>query len=291
MPTENSRFDRVGMDIHIKKRLTIVPIGDIHFNAPMFSESVFRDWCKKYRARVAAGEDIYFLGLGDYLETMSGSERKNSLSGLHESTREWLDEKINENIRSLAERLDFTKGRWLGMLAGNHNYIDGDGNTTTHMLAKLLDAKPLGVVAAIRLGIILPGKKAMCYDIWAHHGRGGGRLAGSTLNSIEAWANGLDGDLILMGHDHKKAAASTIRLSMSGRGADDMDVVQRETWLCRTGSFLKGYEKGKPSYIAERALRPVSLGTIEVNIRRTKTRHETLDDDKIYDRLITEVTL
>lgn len=287
MPSENSRFNVINKEIRIKNKLTIVPIGDIHYNAPMFARTPFREWCKKYRARVAAGDDVWFIGLGDYLETMSGSERKQSLTGVHESTRGWLDEKINENIKALAECLEFTRGRWIGLLSGNHNYIDGDGNTTTVMLAKMLDAKPLGVCAAINLNIIVNGKTPMTYDIWAHHGRGGGRLAGSTANSIEAWAQGLIGDLILMGHDHKKIAVPVPRLQIVG-AHDNVDVADKITWYCRTGSFLKGYEKDKPSYIVERALRPVALGTIEINVRRTNPH--TIGGNR-YDHLTTEVTL
>jgi len=277
------------MEIKIKKRLTIVPLGDVHFRAPMHADSHFKDWCRKYRARVNAGEDIWFIGLGDYLETLSGSERKKCLPGMHESTREWLDEKIMNDIDALCERLDFTRGRWLGMLSGNHNYINGDGATITQMVAQRLDAKALGICAAIRIGVVLPGKKPRNYDIWAHHGRGGGRLAGSTLNSLEAWANGLLADLVLMGHDHKRAATAITRLEITGVSHNNASVTDRETWLCRTGSFLKGYEDGKVSYAVGAAMRPITIGSIEINVRRCNTVNK-FDHEK-YDRLVTEVTL
>lgn len=270
MPSENSRFDCIEKRMLVPKTgIKIIPLGDVHYNAPMFAKDIFRQWCDTYRNQ----PDCYFIGLGDYLETMSGSERK-ALVALHDSSHEWLDEKITADVDALAEKLAFTKGKWLGMLSGNHNHITGDGETVTQMLARRLDAPALGVCAAIRLLFMRHPKCATttCYDIWAHHGRGGGQLAGSTLNALERWANGLDCDLVLMGHDHKCAPVQIERLGLCGRG-DNLRPSTKTITLCRTGGFMKAYEKGKVSYLVERAARPVRLGTAEINItlqRETK---------------------
>ena len=286
MPSEDTRFDCTRVNLHVKKQLTLAPLGDIHFNAPLHARNKFLAWCKKFRTRVKRGEDIYFLGMGDYTEILSGSERK-ALAGIHDSSREWMDGKVNDDIDELADRLDFTHGRWIGMLAGNHNYVTMDGCSTTEKLAKLLGAQPLGIAAGIRVKL----KIGKCtgvhnYDIWAHHGKGGGVLAGSTLNSVERWANAVMGDLIVMGHDHKKASIPVEHLRLTDSG-DGTDVVECETRLCRSGSFLKGYVKGKCSYVAANAMRPVPLGGCEVHI----TRDQTMDEisGKRADRLQTEV--
>ena len=171
MATENSRFDCIDRHIEVPKTgITIVPIGDIHFNAPMFAKDVFADWCRKYKSM----KDVYFLGVGDYLETLSASERRGISVALHDSSREWMDEQVTQDLEKLAKALEFTRGKWLGMLTGNHSYITGDGETLTQMLARRLDAKPLGVCAAIRLNLFRHGSGTQTnYDIWAHHGRGG----------------------------------------------------------------------------------------------------------------------
>jgi len=169
MPRENSRYDVAYHDILMTDReLKIVPIGDIHFNAPMFAKDVFNEWCQKYKRE----KNCWFIGLGDYLETFSGSERK-ATAQLHASCKGWQDEKVTDDVNALAKRLEFTKGRWLGMLSGNHNHITDDGYTVTQMLAQRLNAQALGVCASIRLYLMrnTKSKAVIAYDIWAHHGR------------------------------------------------------------------------------------------------------------------------
>jgi hypothetical protein len=249
--------------------ITIVPIGDIHFNAPMFAADVFDAWCAKWKKK----QNVYYVGVGDYLETLSTSERK-ALAQIHSSSREWMDSRIMEDVDKLAAKLEFTKGRWLGMLCGNHNHISADGMTITQLLAKRLDAPALGVCAAIRLILNRTNSSAhLVYDIWAHHGTGGGVLAGSTINALERWSNGLDADMALMGHDHKKVGIQIERLGLTGN-RDTLRPKTKTITLIRTGGFMKAYEKGKVSYLVERAARPLTLGTASAHIRLWRNKDE-----------------
>jgi hypothetical protein len=56
----------------------------------MFAKEHFAHWCKKQRARTGT---VRYIGMGDYLETFSGSERK-ALASVHESTKGWFDKMI-----------------------------------------------------------------------------------------------------------------------------------------------------------------------------------------------------
>lgn len=290
MSSETSRFDVIGHEIPIdNKGVRIVPVGDIHANAPMFAGDVFDAWCQSEK-KISKEIPTYYIGVGDYLETMSGTERK-ALVAMHESTQEWLDEQVVADVDKLAKRLEWTKGRWLGMLAGNHTYTTQDGYTLTDLLADRLDARALGICAGIRL-YMLHGNSALIYDVWAYHGRGGGQLAGATINAIERWASGLDADLVIMGHDHKRGAIPTTRLSIFGKRNERLDVRQKEVWLVRTGSFLKGYEPGKVSYIASRALKPASLGTTAIKLSVSRGRVCPVGDGDHRDtKIITQVTI
>lgn len=279
MSSETSRFDVVGIDIPLDERgLRLVPIGDIHANAPMFASDAFFDWCKKERI-ISKKIPTYYIGVGDYLETLSYSERKAITQGLHESTAEWLDVQVIKDVDKLANRLKWTKGKWLGMLCGNHTYITQDGETLTQLLANRLDARALGICAAIRLHICI-GTTQLNYDIWAYHGKSSGITAGATLNALERWASGIDADLILMGHDHRRAAAPLSVLSVFG-GSKALGIREHEKWLVRTGSFLKGYEPGKVSYVAGKALKPISLGTATIMLSKSQKRHGKIRDIQI----------
>jgi hypothetical protein len=176
------------------------------------------------------------------------------------------------------------------MLAGNHTYEacdeDGTKKTVTQLLAERLDAPVLGICAAIRLGLQWGARTGRHnYDIWAYHGKGGGTLAGSTFNAIERWANGLEADLVIMGHDHKKGAVPKERLRIAGR-QDTLRVTDRTLWIGRTGSFLKGYEPGKASYVAGAAMNPVTLGTIDFEL--SLHSHEC-ENGKENEQIVTEL--
>jgi hypothetical protein len=292
MPSAESRCDVTGVRIPFHKTFTVVPVGDIHFNAPMFAKDAWAQWRIRWRDRIKAGWNVWFLGMGDYLETFSGSERK-ALRDVHESSVEWLDEKVQSDVAGLAKDLDFTKDRWLGWVTGNHEYTTGDGYTTAELLARALGGEALGVEAWIRLhlthtdGCTFKG----VYDIYAHHGTGGGVLAGSTLNAIERAAQWANVDLVLMGHHHAIATSTIERVSISGR-LPELRLKARPVRLCRTGSFLKSHEPGRNSYATRRALRPATLGTPEVTVA-LHTNKEECSDGKYRNNyhLLTEVTM
>lgn len=266
MPSADGRFDVRYRTLEIKdaNHFCIVPIGDVHFNAPMFARKEFLSWCQKYKDRT----DCWFIGLGDYFETFSHSERKGLKLALHESSEEWMDEKVMKDVNEFADHLEFTKGRWLGLLEGNHAYQTGEGRTTTELLAQRLGGEALGTMAAIRLNCRFKKSTAnSTFDIWAHHGQGGGQLAGSTINSLEKFANGFLGDLYLMGHDHGIGHIPIERLEISGSPSKP-DVKHKTAHLVRTGSFLKAYEPGRRGYIARVARRPRHLGTPEIRVEK-----------------------
>jgi hypothetical protein len=292
MPSAESRCDVIGVDVDFYKSFVIVPVGDIHFNAPMFARDAWNQWRAKWRTRIKAGENVWFLGMGDYLETLSGSERK-AMQAVHESTQEWMDDHITKDVAALAKDLDFTKDRWLGWITGNHEYVTGDGYTTSELLARALGGTALGVEAWVRLhlrhtkGTTLEAN----YDIYAHHGVGGGVLAGSTLNAIEKAAQWANVDLVLMGHHHAIATSIIERVSITGTG-DGLRLKARPVRLCRTGSFLKSHEPGRNSYATRRALRPATLGSPEVGVR-LYVESEKCVDGKYRNNyhLLTEVTM
>lgn len=295
MSNAESRCDVKWIEnVQFNRDLTIVPLGDVHYNAPMFAESEFRQWCETYKRKIDNGESVYFVGMGDYLETFSHSERK-ALQGVHESSQEWIDDRITDDINSMAKALKFSEGRWLGWITGNHEHITGDGRTVTGMLAERLGGAVCGVEAWIRLSLVNKGGMTWrgTYDIYAHHGVGGGMLAGSTLNALERVASWANVDLVLMGHHHALATSQIERVSISG-SADAPRLKARPVRIVRTGSFLKSHEPGRNSYATRKAMRPATLGTPEVKIRLNRLDSQKIkaDNTRVSSyTLITKVTM
>jgi hypothetical protein len=217
--------------------------------------------------------------MGDYTDGVSTSERiVLSDSGIHESTKSTLDDTYKGVAATLYNELSFMKGRVIGMIGGNHYWQFGSGETTDHILAAQLGAKFLGVCSFIRLSLRCKNKGSRTsLDIFAHHGKGGGSLPGSTFNTIEKMAGTADADIYLMGHDHKKGCIpSAPRLKLISKGLNaELNVQERTPWLGRTGSFLKAYEPGQVSYNVDAGRSACSLGWIEFEVTLHRDQSKT----------------
>jgi hypothetical protein len=263
----------------------LIPFGDVHRDAPGFAHE---EW-KEFLAYARKQKKALFLGMGDYQDCASTSERTIiSDDRLHESTKEILNGHAKGVVKTLANELAFMRGKLLGLIGGNHYFAFNSGETSDQALCYELGTKFLGVCSLIRLTFRCgPGKHSVSFDIMAHHGRGGGSLAGSTFNTVEKMQNVMDADCYLMGHDHSKGcvpARPRLRLT---QGGGVLGVKERTPVLGRTGSFLKAYEPGMVGYNVDCARSLVSLGWIELSLEIQRDRSGGEDEMKIKVRSIT----
>lgn len=255
---------RVDLEVQTGKPFKLIPFGDIHRDSDMFADTHWKEFLDYAKAQ----KNAVFLGMGDYTDGVSTSERiVLSDHGLHDTTRTTLKDVYKGVTKTLVNELGFMRGRIIGCLGGNHYFDFGNGDTTDHIIASALGTKFLGVCSFIRLSLNFKdrGNYNLSLDIFAHHGKGGGS---NQFNSIEKMASGADADIYLMGHTHGKGCIpSTPRIKLvSGGGSRELCVRERTPWLGRTGSFLKAYEDGKVSYNVDAGRAPMSLGWIEFEI-------------------------
>ena len=255
----------------------LIPFGDVHRSAPLCHVEKwydFLEWCKlkltEYKGRVL------FLGMGDYDDLASASERRILGSGdLHESTAKTLDQLYKDNVNRLSKELSFMRGHLIGCIEGNHYATLTSGITSTQLMCEKLQCPYLGVSAFVRLTFKRAAQQHSRYsvDIWAHHGKGASRLVGGSLNRVQQMAEAAEADIYLMGHDHRKSVGMTSKLYLSD-GGGEMRLSYRKHIYGRTGSFLKGYEPGEASYIADAAMSPTDLGNISITMvpKRNKDR-------------------
>jgi predicted phosphodiesterase len=251
-------FDKCNEPIYL------IPFGDVHRSAPLCHTEKwleFCDWAKRKK-------NAYFLGMGDYDDLASASERR--LLGdknLHESTVETLEMLYNRHIDQFAKEVSFMKGRCIGIMGGNHYAEFQSGITSDQKLADKLGTKFLGSSCFVRLQFVPNTKHAttMSVDVWAHHGMGAARLVGGSMNRVQQMAEAAEADIYLMGHDHKKSAGMTNRLRLQGKG-QNLKLSHRKILMARTGSFLKAYVEGKPSYIVDKAMNPTDLGVVKIEL-------------------------
>lgn len=248
--------------------IQLVPFGDIHRSAALCHEEKwleFLDWARKQR-------NTYFLGMGDYDDLMSSSEREGmSRSSLHTSTIQTVESMYKKHTDTLVKEMSFMSGHLVGLLEGNHYAQFQNGTTSTQRMCDALGCKYLGVSAFIRLSLKGSGNKYFGLDIWAHHGKGAARLAGGSFNRVQNMAEAAEADIYLMGHDHRRGALPINRLKLRGMGTS-LSLVNRKVYIARTGSFLRGYVPGASSYVADGMMSPCDLGVVVFTITPRRTQ-------------------
>jgi hypothetical protein len=267
-------FSKYGEPIYL------IPFGDVHRSSPMCDEHRWiemLDWAK-------SKPRCYFLGMGDYDDLGSSSERLllgNKL--LHDSTVQTLESLYLKHTKQFVKEIEFMRGKVIGLLEGNHYGEFQNGTTTTQKMAELLGCKYLGVSSFVRLKFKSNTKHSSngAIDIWAHHGKGASRFVGGSLNRVEQMLEAAECDIALMGHDHKKSVGTKTRFKLSST-PEGVKLSHRKVLLGRTGSFLKGYEEGQPSYIVDAAMNPTDLGVIKIEMT-PRREHKDGSDTFIID--------
>ena len=253
----------------------LILFGDVHRDSPNHATGAWRDFLAYSKSRKGA----YFLGIGDYCDGVSSSERAALVrAGLHESTLANIESEAKRWVNKLAGELEFMRGRLVGLLGGNHYFGFEDGTTTDTRLSSALGCKFLGVTSFIRLKVraACEANAFIAYDICANHGQGGGRTIGGSLNRVAQMLEWAEVDLVAMGHDHRRGVVPGIpRLFLEKTSKGGLRVKHRETKIARTGSFLAAYEPGTRNYNVDAARGPCSLGHTEVLLSiRKQTKRE-----------------
>lgn len=241
--------------------IPIYPFGDVHYNNPSFHDGKFNEFI--YDAK--QDPKARFIGMGDYIETFSDSERNGLLAAkLHESSSHTIENMVQRSVDEFIEKISFMKGRIIGLLEGNHYFMFGTGISSTQYMCEKLGCRYLGASAFVRLTLQYgKGHRRSCVDIFAHHGKGASRLVGGSLNTVAQMAECAHADIYIMGHDHRKSVGMGSRLELC-YGFKCVNLREKRLLFIRSGSFLRGYEPGRGNYVSKKLLNPADLGYVKI---------------------------
>lgn len=267
-------------DIHCKsgEEILILPIGDIQYNGEGGSTALTT---LKNHIKWGVSQNAYFIGMGDYIDFASPSNRQRLRAAALYDTADNAIELTAANLTQelYKKALEPSRDRWLGLLEGHHYYQYSSGITTDMELCTLLRAQHLGTCAYIRLNLRWdrPGKgrlQSATVVLWAHHGAGSGSRAGSPLNKLDQLPIYWDADIYLMGHQSKMAAAPIQRIEPVWSGPTKHHLKHRKIYIAGTGSFSRAYMAGnrqgkvaRGCYVEQKMLNPAALGGIKIWIR------------------------
>lgn len=232
------------LKVNTKRQRTVVcPIGDIQWSGAKGPTAVIH--VRRHIAMCLAleqrGYAVRFLGMGDYIDFLSPSNRvRLSSAQLYDTADAVVEEKAHELVEEAFDRmLKPTKGKWIGLLEGHH-YYQADGSTSDMWLCDMLDAPFLGTSCYAKI-------EPAGFALWAHHGTGAGILPTPGLNKLYHTSAGLQGaDVYLMGHNTRLGA---VRLARPYPNAAFDDLTHHDVLLVNTGGFSKsnvvGHAKGR----------------------------------------------
>lgn len=269
------------------EEIRLMPISDIQFG----SQDCDADRLKRH-VDWGLEHDCHFVGLGDYCDRMSPSNRAAIRAArIYDSVSAAIQEKAEEDLAGLLKILAPTAGKWLGLVSGHHFHDFEDGTTTDTRLASALKTRYMGdgvALSLLKLTHTIGKYKYHGYaKVWFTHGTGAGQKAAAPLNKLENVLTTFYADVYLMGHHHKKAATKIPFLTANiATKSGEIRWEARNRVLASTGGFLKGYVAGRRdhrgipsgSYVEKGMMNPTALGGVIVYIRPRFTRGEVLVD-------------
>lgn len=197
-----------------------------------------------------------------------------------------LDEIVLRNNRQFAEEISFMRGKLIGLLDGNHNWVFRNGKTATEDLCERLGCAYLGWLAHVTMHVNplteegnSRGTSINVYIIPCH-GKAGGKLMGTTVNQVNDLTKIFPvADIYIMGHDHQRYVLPASVLIPGVKGAG---IKQKRQLFARSGCFKKGYMEGVSGYEVGRLLRPNDLGVVTFKLSFHRDKRET-------DRIVTDI--
>jgi hypothetical protein len=249
--------------------VTICPLGDIQWAGD--EADLAYDRLALHLKDCLSRPTPLFVGMGDYIDFASPSNRERLTDAkLYDTAKRVIADASKGLVDDLYRRLlKPTEGKWLGLTQGHHHHpvLLGKSKSNEDLtmdsdvyLAGLLKAKWLDEFGFVRL--TWPGGGV--FHVVVYHGKGSSVFPWGPLNQLWRLVPNFHADLLLMGHQTKKAMAETDRLMFPETG----DKVRHMTVkIVGTGGWTKGYIPGRRTYISEAGLSPVALGQPMVHLR------------------------
>lgn len=269
---------RVKKQIPLKEGQTlwIAPFNDIHYNTEECDKQRFHRYIKWGSRKLKEGDLLAGIGLGDYNDFQSPSERAADSSanrgyGKHETTLKEYDKLVERLTLEFAKVMSPWRGHIIGLQEGHHYGCysaffrkDYRGSSNTEHLADLLATTYVGQLGLYYLDL----GHGLEFRILGAHGYGGARTPGARVIKRVAMNQVFEADLYLMAHDNTKMAISDNVLIYNSRG----EYVTKKRTYCGTGSFQRAYPPDTPSggYVEALLLPPSDLGATVTSIKKEK---------------------
>lgn len=255
-----------------------MPLGDIQLGSPGCDLVQL-----KRHIKWGVEHNVFWLGMGDYTDFLSPSNRRYMKNaGLYDTANQLIEEWHRKHLDELKDILAPTRGMWLGLHQGHHYFEYGDGGTCDTELAKFLDAPFLGTAAVTRLMFKSPERHVVDCTIWSHHGEGGGQ---DPLNRLLKVAPGFPQvDIFVQGHNTQVDARPKDTIWFYGRSGR-LRMRNKRKMFVASGGWMQGYNQGSKiagrpqgSYVEQGMMPPTAIGGSVITVTpRHRADYNELD--------------
>jgi len=261
------------------KPLHIIPIGDIQFAGKdhySVSLKTLRADIAKALAYEKLGHTVKFIGMGDYIDYLSPSNRTRlDAAALYDNAIDILDGisyHLNDELIELALRPTIDK--WVGLVEGHHFKNLQTGSTSDMELCKILKARFLGTSAIIKFDFVQSDRgSALPFQMWVHHGVGNGQTGYYPLSRLEKVAADWEHiHVFAMGHTCKQGVSLKNRVTPTWPQGK-LKLTHRKVELVGTGGYSKSYVEGSKQgniprghYSEKGMMGPVVLGSPIIHV-------------------------
>lgn len=215
------------------------------------------------------------------------------------SMKKQMDDLVMGGVEKTVERLEFMKGRIIGMHEGHHDYEFQSGANATMMLATALNTVNMGWVATTRLILSREADRlrrkddGLAFTIASTHGNASGRNTTAVAQSMENSVKDYVCDLKVAGHACRSASWTphTYKIVRRHGPPGVQEIIPRHLLV---GGFCDAYTDGwiskpiptregkliggrpKRSYAEGRNLtsQPLMWGVARIRLRAIKARAE-----------------
>ena len=202
----------ISRDIIVPDRngeIEIYPMGDLHIGARNCNEKAM----KKTKKTIASKRNAYWIGGGDYLESIKPMDIKRFdmsilpdwiLDGDAGTIRARLNDMLQQQADRFRSIFDDVKSKCLGLVEGNHEFSIRKYHNQDIMgtLCRMMGTENLTDQTMIRLRF-KHGNLTRIVFLYVRHGHGGGRSAGAEPNHLQKMLDEWEcADICLRGHSH-----------------------------------------------------------------------------------------
>lgn len=261
--------------------ITIVPIADVQVGA----SGVDLDGLREHVEYARTFPNPRFVGVGDYIDTVSPSNRKLLRAAIKEG--KLYDSFETAMLDVTAKYVDefltvFEAGdQWDAVLPGHHywEYVRRVGDdfllrTTDQDVADAVGAPFMGAPDEKQPSAMLtysfpPAKKGQPRPqlrVYLRHGQGSGDTFAAPLNQLQKQTQAHVANVYIIAHHHKLVSGKMVKLDENPQHETNLKAY--EGALVSAGSWMRGFLKDETTYAEDGQMIPLAVGAPIIKVQR-----------------------